>query len=1107
MLGSKVRAFARMSWSVLSLIVLLAAGLALPYETLAASSRPGWEISSVAHPTNFSAEDNAKCMRASQPLCDQYVVTLTNVGNERTTGPVTITDTVPTDLRAIGGHGENLRTEGQFNCPANTTTTAVCVYEDGVAPETTLAIFVEVEVEANTPTSKVTNVVSVSGGGAPPIATHEPLALPNTIDGPVPAFGVSAFGFAPREALGNLDTQAGDHPYEVTSVVNLNTVVENHPLVHPPFVFGSVEPPKDISVDLPLGFLGNPTATAKCSELQLAAQGAPRETECPPTSRVGEVTLFSEDSVASSTNPEVTSATPIYNMVPEAGFPAQFGLRAYNKPVQLYASVVHLPSGYALRVASPGIPNTINVEGIALTFFGNPQATDGESGTAQAFFTNPTDCDTGPLAAKAEADSWVHPRQWVSAESTAYPQITGCNLLQFEPTTEMHPELTQAEAPSGYQIKINLRQAPELAPILATPQLKNVTMTLPEGMTLSPGAGDGLQGCEATGPNGIDMPTNLPNGAQRTPTEAGEGEAIGPDGMSHLTAGHCPHQSQIGTVELVTPVLNSPLQGRLYVAQPKCGGPNNQPPCTPADATNGNLFGLYLEAEGSGVVVKLAGSASIDPSTGRITARFLENPQLPVSEVTINLKGGARAPLANPRQCGPASSNSDLAPWSAPETPDAIVSSAPFQVSWDGATAPCPTTLPFAPTLLAGPTNVRAGAFGSFTLTVGRGDRQQDIARVQVHMPPGLLGMLSKVGLCGEGQANEGTCEAASELGSVNVAAGSGSHPLWVTGKVYLTGPYEGAPFGLSVVVPAVAGPFNLGNVIVRSRIDIDLLTSAVTITTDPLPQFKDGIPLRIQTLNVAVTREGFLFNPTHCTGLQVATSIDAAQGASASLTSPMSLEGCARLPFSPTFKASTASKTSKAKGANLAVTVTSTPGQANVGSVVVKLPKQLPARLTTLQQACTEAVFAQNPASCPAASVVGSAKAVTPVLSNAVVGPVYLVSHGGAAFPDVVVILQGEGVRVDLVGNTDIKGQITTSTFASVPDVPIGSFAITLPEGPHSALTSNLPAKAKGDLCSTKLTMPTTITGQNGARIEQSTKIAVLGCPKVRKKTKAKKK
>jgi uncharacterized repeat protein (TIGR01451 family) len=1096
--------------SIILIIVMAMAGVMSPRTASAAvsgPSGPAWELSSVAQPTNFSAEDNALCARERDQFCDRYTVTITNVGRESTDpvkGLVTIADTLPPGLKLISFSGENLETAEALNCEPSTT---LCTDGNPIAPGATLVIYVEVEVTSAV--GEITNRVTVSGGGAPPAATSPPLSLPNGVGGPASTFGIAAFGFTPHDASGQLDTQAGEHPYGLTTSVNFSTAIKA--FLGGELIPASVEPPKDLVVYPPLGFLGDPTATGRCTETQLIGRlGEDLETECPADSRVGTVVAFYEKivtgTIVSPSGGGVTTA--LYNMVPEAGYPAQFGFKLAGKAIPIYASLVHTDAGYGLRIGTPGIPITVAVEGVEVTFFSNPKAYFNEpSEGANSFLTNPTNCNSGPLTTRAEADSWVHPHQWVSAESVAYPAITGCNLLQFEPTVEMRPEVTQAEAPSGYEIKIKLHQNPEQFPVLATSQLRNVTMTLPEGMTIAPGGGDGLEGCAATGAEGIDMPTDLPGGANRTPTEVGEGEAIGPDGMSHLTPGNCPHQSQIGTVEITTPVLKSPLEGHIYVAQPKCGGPG-QAGCTAADAMNGNLFGLYLEAEGSGVVVKLAGKASVDPSTGRITAQFLENPQLPVSEVTLNLKGGERAPLANPRECGPASSDSALTPWSAPQIPSAIVGSAPFDVVWNAtgeAPAGCPGTLPFAPTLLAGPTNVRGGAFGSFTLTVTRGDRQQDVRRLQVHMPVGLLGMLSKIALCPEAQANAGTCGVASEIGTVNVAAGSGAQPLWVTGRVYLTGSYEGAPFGLSVVVPAVAGPFNLGNVIVRSRIDIDPLTSAVTITTDPLPQILDGIPLRIRTLNVAVTREGFLFNPTHCQGLAVTASIDAEQGASANLTSAMPLEGCSRLPFAPTFKASTSAKTTKAKGASLKVTVTAAPGQANVGRVVVTLPKQLPARLTTLQQACTETMFATNPAACPAASVVGTAKAVTPILSEAVTGPVYLVSHGGAAFPDVVVILQGEGVRVDLVGNTSIKGLITTSTFASVPDAPISSFEINLPQGAHSALGSNLPAKAKGSFCSTALTMPTTITGQNGAVIQQNTKISVSGCPKAKPKPKKK--
>jgi hypothetical protein len=1054
---------------------------------LATSLGPAWEISSVAHPTNFSIADNAKCARTSAPLCDQYVVTLTNVGGGTTNGPVSIVDTLPQGLKPVvnGAHGKYLETESPFGCEVVTTTTITCTYGGIVPSGATLAVFVEVEVTF--PAGEVTNVVTVSGGSAPPASTGVPLTLANTVEGQSAAFGISAFGFAAHDASGLVDTQAGDHPYGVTATVNLNTVFVSHPFSS--LAFGSVEALKDIVTYLPLGFLANPLAAARCTELQLIAQGEPTETECPAASRVGQILLFSNARVTSSTFGFLTS---VYNMVPEAGYPAKLGFKAFGVAASLYAGVVHTPFGYAVRVAAAGVPRVIPIEGAALTFFGDPRSADGEPSASQAFFTNPDNCSAGPVSARVQVDSWTHPGRWVSGESVAYPKITGCDLLQFEPRVEMHPEVTQAEEPSGYEIRIKVPQNPEQFPVLATPQLKNVTMTLPEGMTLSPGGGDGLVGCEATGPNGIDMPTG---GA--TPTEAGEGEEIGADDMTHLVPGHCPQASQIGTVEISTPVLASPLKGRVYVAQPKCSGPG-QALCGPADATNGNLFSIYLEAEGSGVVVKLAGSASVNSATGRLTVRFTENPQLPVSEVTVHLKGGERAPLANPRQCGEALAQADIAPWSSPMTPDAVVAGG-FGVSWDGGTEGCPATLPFAPTMVAGPENVAAGRFSPFTLTLTRGDRQQDLARVQVKLPVGLLGMLSKVPLCGEPQAQQGTCGEASRIGTTQVAAGSGSHPLWVSGRVYLTGPYGGAPFGLSIVVPAVAGPFNLGNVVVRSRIDADPHTAQITVTSDPLPQILDGVPLRIQKLNVTVDREGFTFNPTNCAHKQITATLEAEQGAAQNLTTPFVAGGCKNLPFHPTFTVSTQAQTSKKNGASLDVKVTSSPGQANIGQAVVSLPKLLPSRLTTLQQACPEATFAANPASCPAGSNIGIVKAVTPVLNEPLIGPAYLVSHGGAAFPDLVVILQGQGVRLDLVGATSIKKGITTSSFTSIPDAPITSFELKLPEGPHSALTTNLPGKAKGSLCRTKLIMPTTLTGQNYAVLKQSTKIAVTGCPKAR--------
>jgi hypothetical protein len=324
---------------------------------------------------------------------------------------------------------------------------------------------------------------------------------------------------------------------------------------------------------------------------------------------------------------------------------------------------------------------------------------------------------------------------------------------------------------------------------------------------------------------------------------------------------------------------------------------------------------------------------------------------------------------------------------------------------------------------------------------------------------------------------------------------------------VYLTTGYKGQPFGLSIVVPAVAGPFDLGIIVVRASIHVDPSTAALTITSDPLPQTIDGIQLRVQTVNVTVDRPGFTFNPTNCAQMQVTGTLSGAQGASSSVSSPFAASGCANLPFKPVFAVSTQARTSKQEGASLDVKYISGVGQANAKEVDVSLPKALPARLTTIQQACTEKAFDADPASCPVASEIGTATASTPLLASAAVGPVYLVSHGGAAFPDVVAVLQDEGVTIQLTGNINIKGGITSAAFNTIPDVPISVFQMLLPEGSHSGLAANLPGKAKGSMCAQKLTMPTTLTGQNGVVVKQTTKIAVTGCPKAKKKAKAKKK
>jgi len=397
--------------------------------------------------------------------------------------------------------------------------------------------------------------------------------------------------------------------------------------------------------------------------------------------------------------------------------------------------------------------------------------------------------------------------------------------------------------------------------------------------------------------------------------------------------------------------------------------------------------------------------------------------------------------------------------------------------------------------------DVEAGAFTSFLSTFSRSDADQHMQGVSVTMPKGLLGSLVGLPLCPEAQANAGTCDSGSLIGTVTAGAGTGPTPFYVTGgRVFMTGPYKGAPFGLSVVVPAKAGPFDLGTVVVRAKVNVDPHTAQLTVTTDPLPQVVGGVPVDLRLVNVTVNRPDFVYNPTNCARSAVTGEITGVQGTRASVSDQFQVTNCAALKFPPHFTVYTSGKTSRKSGASLDAKLTyprSILGRVvNIGRVKVSLPKQLPSRLTTLQKACPASTFEANPAACAGPSRIGTATATTPVLPVPLTGPVYFVSHGGEAFPDLVVVLQGYGVTVDLVGTTFIsKAGITSTTFNTVPDVPVGSFELRLPQGPYSALAAN------GDLCTTKkLTMPTLFTAQDGQTIKRAIPITPTGCAKHKK-------
>jgi hypothetical protein len=917
-----------------------------------------------------------------------------------------------------------------------------------------------------------------------------------------------------------LFTQAGAHPWGLTTTIEF---------AHEPSSGGEkssipTQEPKDIFVGLPPGLLGNPMAVPRCSLTNAFGGG-----ECYPAMQVGVYRFRWFDGKQ--------LLGPIVDVTPENGQTAEFALEnEFGISAELTGHLVRVHErgreSYGLSVSSTGIP-TVQLYRIEITFWGVPADPSHDAmrglyckstteialmecgagkhgGGASAevqpvpFLTLGTDCAAGPEKAIVRADSWEEPGsvreqhyEGFTEATTEMPGVTGCNLLAFHPTIEARPDTLLADEPVGLDVnvKVPLSEEPEKQ---ATPQLRNALVTLPEGLSVNPGVVDGIQACDATGPEGINI-------------TGPESERTSIAGELQLAPGKCPDASIVGTAEAVTPLLWEPVRGHMFLARPGCGGAG-QAPCTEQDVLDGNLYKLYLELGGegelaaTGVHIKVDGRTEVNPATGQLTTVFEENPQTPFSELKIHLNGGPKAPLANPAVCGPAVTTADFTPWSAPGTTPAPESlfmegtpdAAPFSHS---EVTGCLTPPPLHPGFTAGTVTPQAGQFSSFTMNLSRQDREQYVKGIQIHTPPGLLGMLSSVPLCGDTDANDGKCPEASKIGTTRVATGAGSHPFEIEGNVYLTGPYEGGPFGLSIVTRAVAGPFNLGLVIVRARIVVDPENSTLTVTTDEtgphsLPQIVFGVPLRLKRVTVNIDRPSFMFNPTNCKAQQITASISGNQNATATVASPFAVGGCKSLAFKPQFKVSTSGHTSRANGASLDAKVSYPKGafgnDANIARVKVSLPKQLPSRLTTLQKACPAATFAANPAGCPSASIVGIARASTPLLPVGLSGPVYFVSHGGEAFPSLIVVLQGDGVRVDLTGATFIsKAGITSSMFKTVPDVPVNTFELYLPEGKFSALAAN------GNLCksTSKLKMPTEFVAQNGTVIKQSTKITVTGC------------
>ncbi len=821
---------------------------------------------------------------------------------------------------------------------------------------------------------------------------------------------------------------------------------------------------KRLRVDVPPGLAADPQTLETCAKSTFESN--PKL--CPAGSKAGFVQLKAFLELPLLGGKVVELKGNVYNLPEEPNLPLLFGIDVEGIPplvqdVKLFLrghvswhregslTARGVPSGdFHEWFEIDNVPTEVEVEVLGIGLAKAPLKTvesklffDGHAGKGN-FLTMPSNC-------KAPTTSWLEletygPTERLSAPTTPPVGVEGCDKVPFQPTATITPETSQYDTPDGVLTDVHVPQN-EKSNEINTADIADAHVTLPEGITLNPSAAHGLEAC----------------------TQEQLAKVTGEPAVQPVT---CPAGSKIGTVEIETDLPPHSLKGNVYLGKKNGTGAIAGPP-----------YLMFIDAESNlDVAVRLEGMAVPNPVTGRLEVSFLGNPQLPFSDLSLKINGGPRSPLANGISCGSATTNSLFTPYT---------EQSPFAPATPFATTGCPNPVPFGLGQNTQESTNKAAAFTSFTFNLSRGDGNQNISSVQTVLPAGLVGLIPSVKLCPEKEAATGSCPSTSQIGKATAAAGVGSEPFSFSGPVYLTGPTNGAPYGLSIPIEAAAGPFDLGRVLTRVSIGVDEHTGRV-IATATLPRIVGGVPLHLRSLAVEINKPNFLFNPTNCGPLSTDSAIGAIQGAAAHASSAFGVSACTSLPFKPDFTASSPSKPSRGNGAALVVAYTQPDHQANIRSVVASLPKELPSRLTTLQKACTEQVWAggANYKSCPAGSKVGSATVTTPVLPEKLTGPAYLVSHGGAAFPDLDLILEGDhGVKVILEGNTNIKRGITTSTFASVPDVPVSKFELDLPTGPNSALGN------VGGLCSKPLYMPTTITAQSGAVIKQNTRLSIGSC------------
>ncbi|WP_324912036.1 hypothetical protein [Baekduia sp.] len=855
------------------------------------------------------------------------------------------------------------------------------------------------------------------------------------------AYGIVDFGGDYTDPSGAPLLQAGAHA-DVTTDITTPFRVDGAGNAVPD---GNM---KEISVDLPAGVTGNPTALPVCALAQLRASACPPETQAGVVQLTG--ALFGGSGVPSPLGDPVA----VYNVETTPGVPGRFGFNVFNVLTFIDARV--RPGDAGISADIHGISRSLPLTGTRLTLWGVPADPSHDAqrydpttymngvrsnAPRRPLMTNATRCSAGVETTNLRTTSWQAPDTSSSASFTKDQNdtpiaFTGCGDLPFAASIAAAPTTTEAGAPTGLDVDVTVPQD-QNPDGLATAHLRNAVVTLPEGMAVSPSAADGLAAC---------APAQIALASAAAPT--------------------CPDASKLGSVTIDTPLLDSPLQGSIYLA-----AQNDNP--------FGSLLAIYLVAQGSGVTIKIPGRIAPDATTGRLTASFTDTPQLPFTELSLHFDGGPRAVLSNAATCGAQTTTARFTAWNGKE----VTSTSGFTLDRGAGGGAC-GPLGFAPAFTAGTLDNSAGGFSPLVVRFARGDADQRLGTIAVNLPAGLLGRISGVALCGDAAAAAGTCGAESRVGTATTEAGPGARPFALPGAVSLTGPYKGAPFGLSIVVPAIAGPLNLGTVVVRAAIHVDPHTTALRIVSDPLPTILQGIPLQLRSVQIAIDRPGFTFNPTSCAPSAIGAAIGSVEGASAVAASRFQAADCASLGYAPKLSLALtgAGQTRDGKHPGLVAHLAPRAADANSRRVKVALPLSLALDPDNAQGLCEPSDAAAD--RCPATSVVGHAKAVS-ILHEPLSGPVYFVrgerkdpktGRTIKSLPTLYLPLRGEGVQIDLNASSSVVDDHLVTTFDGIPDAPLTSFDLSIDGGKHGILV----VTGGADVCQATQVAGAALVGQN---------------------------